>query len=155
MKKNIFLILIFVLAACVPVNNKVEYAFAPLSEQTGLELTKPFDDQLKMLGIRLGPGLAYQYNGNDSRAFLFVVDRFYLEHPGFCPLAENGFLYLENNTGLFMSLAAPIEPQTGNPVIALVYDQNAKPKLRFVSLQGSSRTILPVTKCINPAQSQK
>lgn len=81
-----------------------------------------------------------------------VVDRFYQEHPNFCPVLDNGFLYLENQPGLFMTLAAPLEPQVGNPVIALVYDQTFKPKLTFVSLKGSSRKVLAVNKCLNPAR---
>jgi hypothetical protein len=152
MKKLPLMAVIFGLVACVPVSQKVEYKFLPLTENVGLELVKPFKDQLKSLEIQLGSGVTYQYDGNDSRAFLVVVDRFYLEHPGFCPLIENGFLYLENQPGLFMTLAAPLEPQVGNPVIALVYDQTFKPKLTFVSLKGSSRKVLAVNKCLNPAR---
>jgi hypothetical protein len=136
----------------VPVSQKVEYKFLPLTENVGLELVNPFKDQLKNLEIQLGSGMAYQYDGNDSRAFLVVVDRFYQEHPGFCPLVENGFLYLENQPGLFMTLAAPLQPQAGNPVIALVYDQTFKLKLTFVSLKGASRKVLAVNKCLNPAR---
>ena len=150
MKQTIFLVLFFFLVACVPVNQKVEYKFLPLNEQAGLDLVKPFNDQLKSLEIQLGTGIAYQYDGSDSRAFLVVVDRFYQEHPNFCPVLENGFLYLENQPGLFMTLAAPLEPQVGNPVIALVYDQTFKPKLTFVSLKGSSHKVLAVNKCLNP-----
>jgi hypothetical protein len=154
MKKFLLMALMcmFGLVACVPVNQKVEYKFLPLTESIGLELVKPFKEQLKNLEIQLGSGIAYQYDGSDSRAFLAVVDRFYQEHPNFCPVSENGFLYLEKQPGLFMTLAAPLEPRAGNPVIALVYDQTFKPKLTFVSLKGSSRKVLAVNKCLNPAR---
>jgi hypothetical protein len=87
-------------------------------------------------------GTAQRYSGDDTRAFSLIIDRFYLEHPGFCPVT-NGFMI--SATGKTAVTFATDED--GSEVRALVYDLSSRPNFSFVFLRGFSRNKLPVTPC--------
>jgi hypothetical protein len=145
--KPFLIIILLAFASCVPVrdpSNPVD--FSPLDDKAARDLLEPFRNELQARGILFKAGQAFRYDGQNERAFLAAVDRFYLERPGFCPLLENGFL-LSSQADTYATLAAPLTPENPPRVAALVYDLRAKPRFVFAVYDGSSRTPLEVTRC--------
>ena len=139
--------------SCAPANQvrvpKADYLFTPLAATAVSTLAQPFKSNLERVGITLEEGQAFGYEGDDERAFYAAVDKFYLEHPGFCPV-ENAFLNAANS--LYLTVAArpaarPGDPGTVGEVWAFVYDQSRKPKLTFAFVKGSSSRAIAGTPC--------
>lgn len=117
------------------------YTFQSLESARGLILIEPFRTVLNDLEIRIESGQAFRYDGDDDRAFLAAADAFYTTSPGFCPLREQAFHFLETQA-VFMTIAAK-ELQ----VRVFVYDRTERPKLEYAYLNGSSTKKLEVTPC--------
>jgi hypothetical protein len=128
------------LVACAPSSAPPEQPWQAADEAVLTVLRTPFVELLQTRGITLGVGQAFRYEGSDERVFLQVIDQFYRQHPGFCPV-ERGFAAAPDRP-LYITLAA-----NGLDVRALVYDQSRKPKLSFSFIQGSSLSALPTTPC--------
>ena len=94
--------------------------------------------------------IAQRYEGNDNRAFSLAIDRFYLEHPGFCPVV-GGFLISSSGRSAVTFTA----DEKGREVRAFVYDLVSRPRFSFAYVKGSSREVLPVTPCRRPGEPQK
>jgi hypothetical protein len=139
MKQALFTFILLFLASCVPA--VLQYKFNSLDENKAREMATSFIPQLKAIGVQLEDrGTAFQYQGIDERAFLAVVDKFYLEHPGFCPLQDAFFIAPEQN--LYMTVAAKeLE------VAAFIYDQSQKPNLTFAFFNGKSSKKIPTIPC--------
>jgi hypothetical protein len=139
MKQALAALLLVSLMSCVPA--VLQYKFNSLDENKAREMVASFIPQLKAIGIQLEDrGTAYQYQGSDERAFLAVVDKFYLEHPGFCPLRDAFFIAPEQN--LYMTVAGKeLE------VAAFIYDQSQKPNLTFAFFNGKSTKKIPTIPC--------
>jgi hypothetical protein len=143
------------LAACAPARQgppvRPEFTFNPQSETVTAALSQAFKSPLYDARIRLGKGKSFKYEGTDQRAFLAMIDRFYLEHPGFCPV-ENAFLFDQEHQ-VYLSLAA--HPGTGigaaspeaREVRVLVYDQSQQPQLTFAFFEGLSTNPITASPC--------
>ena len=138
--KYLIVLLVLVINSCVPVEVKADYVFSDLEPAKATELSTVFQPVFKQLGIRIGTGKAFRYEGKDDRAFLATIDRFYLEHPGFCPL-QNAF-FAAPDQSLFMTLAAK-----DLEIAAFVYDQSRRPNLVFAYLDGKSTKKIPTVPC--------
>jgi hypothetical protein len=138
MKYLILLILAF--SSCVPAEVKATYTFSDLEPAKTTELSNVFQPVFQQLGIRIGGGKAFRYEGKDDRAFLATIDRFYLEHPGFCPLQDAFFVAPDQS--LYMTLAAK-----DFEVAAFIYDQSRRPSLIFAYLGGKSIKKIPTIPC--------
>jgi hypothetical protein len=143
------------LAACAPAKQgpplRPEFTFNPQSETITAALGQAFKAPLSEARVRLGTGKSFKYEGTDQRAFLAMIDRFYLEHPGFCPV-ENAFLFDQEHQ-LYLSLAA--HPGTGigaaspeaREVRVLVYDQSQQPQLTFAFFEALSTNPITASPC--------
>jgi hypothetical protein len=143
------------LAACAPAKQaapvRPEFSFNPQSETITEALGQVFKAPLAEDRVRLGKGKSFKYEGTDQRAFLAMIDRFYLEHPGFCPV-ENAFLFDQEHQ-VYLSLAA--HPGTGigavspeaREVRVLVYDQSQQPQLTFAFFEGLSTSAVTANPC--------
>lgn len=113
---------------------------ASLGEADARALTLEFKPVLDALGVSLTQTRGYRYAGSDDNAFLRVIDSFYRENPGFCPV-EGGF-HAGGNGRVFLTLAA-----RGTLVRGFVYDLSARPRLQYIFLAGSSRASLKTQPC--------
>jgi hypothetical protein len=139
MKQALVAFFLLSLAACVPA--AVQYKFNNLGEIKAREMATTFIPQLKAIGVQLEDrGTAYQYQGSDERAFLAVADKFYLEHPGFCPLQDAFFIAPDQS--LYMTVAAK-----DLEIAVFIYDQSQKPNLTFAFFNGKSTTKIPTVPC--------
>ncbi len=131
------------LLACAPSVTESQPAplvLEPIPLVSGLELTRPFRAQWQDFGVSLEVSGSFRYSGSEETAFYRVVDRFYTENPGFCPV-EKGFLVgLDGKT--FVTLAA-----RGLEVRAFAYDLSARPGVTFVFLKGQSSRVLKTQSC--------
>ncbi len=131
------------LLACAP--SATEREPSPLALEAiplvkGLELTRPFRAEWQRFGVNLEVSGSFRYTGSEDAAFYRVVDRFYRENPGFCPV-EKGFLVgVDGQT--FVTLAA-----RGLEVRAFAYDLSARPGLTVVFLTGQSSRVLKTQSC--------
>jgi hypothetical protein len=110
-----------------------------------------FSEVARRFELRITDGgqTASRYSGSDGNAFLFIVDRFYAQHPGFCPLEVNGFhAHLEGK--VFLTLAAK-----GLEVRGFVYDLSARPAVTFAFFAASSPTVLKTQPCRTVNASRK
>jgi hypothetical protein len=139
MKHALVALLLVSLMSCIPA--VVQYKFNSLDEIKARDMVASFIPQLKAIGVQLEDrGAAYQYQGSDERAFLAVVDKFYLEHPGFCPLQDAFFIALEQN--LYMTVAGK-----NLEIAAFIYDQSQKPNLTFAFFNGKSTKKISTVPC--------
>lgn len=134
---------VVLLAACAPAETAPVLPLKPLPKETTLQQQAVFQQELDQLGIQVTSGTSFLYEGLDLNAFQNIINRFYQEHPGYCPL-ENAFFLKENPYGLYMTVTAK-----GNAVAALIYDQRQKPKITYSVLEGQSKELLGVTNCSN------
>jgi hypothetical protein len=139
-KRVLILSLAVAFIGCAPRGAPI-YTFQSLETARALALIEPFRAVLKDLEIRVEGGRAFRYDGDDDRAFLAAADAFYMESPGFCPLRDGAFHFLEGRA-VFMTIAAK-ELQ----VRVFVYDRTERPKLEYTYLNGSSMKKLEVTPC--------
>lgn len=152
MKLNVFsrsnrltvisLLLSFVVLGCAPaVQTEARPEVFPLSATVGQEQLGYFQEDLKELRITILTINSYQYRGTDEGAFLKIIQGFYKDHPGFCPLV-NSFYLKEEPLGIYMTVTAK-----GHEVAAIVYDQRQKPKFTYTMIHGLSDTVLETTSC--------
>jgi hypothetical protein len=141
---------LLLLSACVPASSSPpNYAFETLPRETGQAMVRGFGSVLRDLEIQitLNPESALRYSGSDSNAFLFIVDRFYQQNPGFCPLEKSGF-HPDSSGKVFLTLAAK-----GLEVRGFVYDLSSRPAVTFTTFSGSSRGVLKTQPCRTVATS--
>jgi hypothetical protein len=130
-------VLFIALMGCAP--PAVTFQFTPTTTSP-LNLARVFPDVLQYYKIQFSKGTSFEYTGTDERAFLAVVDSFYLEVPGYCPMIDG---YHVSSTGFWqMTLAAK-----DKGVRALIYNLNQKPKFEYAILEGQSLEPLPTRPC--------
>jgi hypothetical protein len=137
--------LVLMLCACVPVATSAtpNYTFEPLPAETARAMIAGFTATIRTLELRVETNteVGSRYVGSDGNAFLFIVDRFYRENPGFCPLERGGF-GVDAGGKTFLTLAAK-----GLEVRGFVYDLSSRPSVSFVVFRASSAVALKTQPC--------
>ncbi len=143
--KLLFSSLMLALCGCVPAATSAapNYSFEPLPEETTRAMIGGFAATIRTLELRLDANseTGSRYVGSDGNAFLFIVDRFYRENPGFCPLERGGF-GVDAGGKTFLTLAAK-----GLEVRGFVYDLSSRPSVSFVVFRASSAAALKTQPC--------
>lgn len=99
----------------------------PLGSTEFNVLVAPFGTTLGSLGVvKYDRFAAYRYSGVEDDAFIRATNEFYLQNPGFCPLADTAFFAAENGVQ-FMTLAG----NNTNELRGFVYDQSQRPRLIY------------------------
>ena len=111
MKRLVWLLgclgLLAFVSACAPAVTSANFEYAPLSATTAQAMVRGFAPTLEGLAINLerGSETALRYAGSDQQAFLAIIDRFYQQNPGFCPLERGGF-HSDTSGKVFLTIAA-------------------------------------------------
>lgn len=135
--------LLMLVSACAPAVTSANFEYAPLSATTAQAMVQGFAPTLEGLAINLerGSETALRYAGSDQQAFLAIIDRFYQQNPGFCPLERGGF-HSDTSGKVFLTIAAK-----GLEVRGFVYDLSARPRIDFALFAGSSAVVLKTQAC--------
>jgi hypothetical protein len=128
---------------CAPSANTPDYVLESLPRDAAHALIAPFSSVLRRLELRVQDETqtASRYDGTERNAFLFIVDRFYQQNPGFCPLETNAF-HADASGKVFLTLAA-----RGLEVRGFVYDLAARPAVTFAVFAASSQSVLNTQPC--------
>ena len=141
------IVLIALLEACTPAaggagsveTEPVEVETAEAATFT--KLAAPFREELRRLGVEVGPVRVYRYEGSDPNAFIEAINTFYRDNPGFCPLVEA--FYPAENGVQFMTLAG----DNRYNIRGFLYDQSRRPALTYAYFEGTSARVLPAISC--------
>ncbi|GEM50062.1 hypothetical protein [Deinococcus cellulosilyticus] len=151
MKSVVLWLVLLLMVACAPraqnagaleptVKEVQPLTLEALPEAATTELLQAAQAVLQGLQITVRQVTGKQYRGQDSEAFVRMVDRFYAEHPGYCPLEEA--FYFTNLPSVYLTVTAK-----GNQVAVFIYDQRNRPQIQAVVAEGTMPNAPVVTVC--------
>lgn len=129
------------LSGCLPQAKPTPLEVIPLETAQYAPLLDPFKSTFLELKIKARRAVGYAYQGQEPRAFPYAIRQFYNQYPGFCPLAEQSFYVLEEQS-LYMTVTA-----YGKEIRAFIYDQSDTPRFKYLFVEANSSVALPVTRC--------
>ncbi|GGJ59629.1 hypothetical protein [Deinococcus roseus] len=139
-------VLLAVLTACAPSVTQPDEEAPPVTAlDAGMaqQLQEAFSEIFTDAGIVIQQKSAFKYAGLSATGFTALINLYYKNHPGFCPVVD-GFYISESRPNTYMTLTAK-----GNKVSAFVYDQSEKPFVTYAYLEGESRQVLETRSCDN------
>lgn len=112
-------------------------------------LVAPFHAYLEGRRIELMGARAFRYDGADPNAFVVAINKFYRDHPGFCPLVD-AFAAAPDGQR-FLTLAS----DGTTSIKVFLYDHSERPQLTFAFADATSARVLPVTRCETAPQADE
>ena len=128
------------LNSCSPQQTQVKSIPTSL-ESRGQDLVEQFRPVLAQAGIAISSLQIGKISKNSQDGLSTIVQAFYSQAPGFCPLQDVPF-YTSNSGTAFMVVTAKIDA-----VKVLIYDNSQLGSIYFVTLTGQTKKPLSVRRC--------